>query len=288
MNSGGSTTKAIRAAIFFIALIPVTHPSVPLAADPGSGSQAPQCLAGVARLYRDSALSFSCREEFTTRSIRKKDYAFRYVYVFDDRKGFMDHRTRPSDRKGREVDPGKYSIPQFLRQAYSWAFLFDAAAAGQHRFELGGDEEVLERQAVRLRFEPADEAAIGSQSWFGTAWIDRETCQILKVEAQKPEHHARQREFEAEIRHAATHRESGTRRIFLIERVTTEFTVVKNGMRFPGRVEIDLTRYAIPGEGRAQPFRRELIYNVKQIYSAYEFFSVRTAEEIRAFGAPTN
>ncbi len=286
MNGCGACVKRVGAGFILTAILHVAHAQVPPSAGPAPGAGAPQCLAGVARLYRDSALSFSCREEITTRSIRKKDYAFRYVYVFDDRRGFMDHRTRPWDRKGREVDPGKYPIPQFLRQAYSWAFLFDAAAAGQHRFERTGEAEVLGRPAVRLRFEPADEAAIGSQSWFGTAWIDRETCQILKVEAQKPEHHARQMEFEAEVSLAAAYRESNSRRIFLIERVTTEFTVVKNGMRFPGRVEIDLTRYVIPGEGRTQAFRTEHIYNVEQVYSDYQFFSVRTAEEIRAFGKP--
>jgi hypothetical protein len=279
-----SIARVVGVGVIIFALGSAIHQALPLAA--GSGSQAPQCLAGVARLYRDSALSFLCREEITTRSIRKKDYTFQYVYVFDDRKGFMDHRTRPSDRKGREVDPGKYAIPQFLRQAYSWAFYFDASATGQHRFELGGNEEVLDRPAVRLRFAPADEAAIGSQSWFGTAWIDRETCQILKVEAQKPEHHARQMEFEAEVPHAVAYHESNSRRIFLIERVTTKFTVVKNGMRFPGRVETDLKRFVIPGDGRTQPLRTEPIYNVEQVCSDYRFFSVRTAEEIRAFGRP--
>jgi hypothetical protein len=286
MNGGGSRGRTAGAVLIIAAFTLVAHAQVLPPADPGPGSRGPESLAGVARLYRDSALSFSCREEITSRSIRKKDYAFQYVYVFDDRKGFMDHRTRPADRKGREVDPGEYKIPQFLRQAYSWAFLFDAASAGQHRFQRGGDDEILGRPAVRLKFEPADQAAIGSQSWFGTAWIDRESCQILKVEAQKPEHHARRLEFEAEIPRAAEHRESNSRRIYLIERVTTEFTVVKNGMRFPGRVESDLKRYVVPGEGRTQPFRTEPIYNVEQVYSDYRFFGVRTAEEIRAFGRP--
>jgi hypothetical protein len=40
------------------------------------------------------------------------------------------------------------------------------------------------------------------------------------------------------------------------------------------------------GEGRTQGLRAEHIYNVEQIDSDYQFFSVRTAEEIKAFGKP--
>jgi hypothetical protein len=73
-----------------------------------------------------------------------------------------------------------------------------------------------------------------------------------------------------------------------IDTVVTEFTVVKNGMRFPGKVTIDRVVSTVLGGEREWRTRDRKVYHVTQEYSRYEFFSVRTEDEIRRIVAETD
>ena len=66
------------------------------------------------------------------------------------------------------------------------------------------------------------------------------------------------------------------------ETVTTLFTEEKNGLRFPGKVVLDHSSYHWD-KGRASdvPPRKRTQILVEQTYRKYQFFSVRTTEEIR-------
>ncbi len=65
--------------------------------------------------------------------------------------------------------------------------------------------------------------------------------------------------------------------------MTTEYTVTESGMRFPGRVELRRTRYTpYRRRGTWRSEERRLL-KVRQAYRNYEFFGVRTAEEIFGF-----
>ena len=52
-------------------------------------------------------------------------------------------------------------------------------------------------------------------------------------------------------------------------------------MRFPGKVVIEMTRYAIRTRKGVRTSEESPVYRVKQTYSNYQFFSVRTREEIQ-------
>lgn len=233
-------------------------------------------LGRVAGLYHDTALRFASDEEISGTGLRAP-CRFEYIYVYSASQGLRDYRTLPG--RTREVDPGAYPIPQFLRRAYSWVFVFTADARRHHRYANAGEDEALGRPAIKIAFEPIPPFRRNVNEWFGTAWVDRETFQILKVEALQHEEHRKQEEIEKDLASpAGLARLRGKHRS--IERVTTEFSVEKNGMRFPGRALIVRTDVTIPGE--AAPFDESPVYRVEQTYTNYRFYGVRTREEIRA------
>ena len=68
-----------------------------------------------------------------------------------------------------------------------------------------------------------------------------------------------------------------------IERVITEFDFEKNGMRFPTHVEITKTRFSVVSGRRQEKLRESTVQKVTQDYSHFEFYSVRSSDEIMRF-----
>lgn len=237
-------------------------------------------LGRVAGLYRDTALQFSCDEEVTGTGLPGAPYRFEYIYVYSASQGLKDYRTLPGDKRPREVDPNTYRIPQFLRRAYSWVFVFGADARKHHRYAIVGEDDALGRAALKVTFEPIPPFRRDVNEWFGTAWVDRETFQILKVEALQREEYRKQKELEEDLASPSADHSRARRKRHRIERVTTEFSAEKNDMRFPGKVVIALTEFVVPGEGA--PFDESPVYRIEQNYTHYRFFSVRSKDEIRA------
>jgi hypothetical protein len=235
-------------------------------------------LGRVAGLYHDTGLKFACDEEITGTDSAAPN-RFEYIYVYSASQGLRDYRTLPGRR--REVDPGAYpTIPQFLRRAYSWVFVFAPSARKHHRYAMAGEDETLGRAALKITFEPIPPIRTDVNEWFGTAWVDRETFQILRVEARRREDHFKQEGLEQDLATAPAGHAIARRRRRTIEGVTTEFSFEKNGMRFPGKVVIARTAFTVPGE--AAPFDESPVYRVEQRYTNYRFYSVRTLDEIRA------
>jgi len=233
-------------------------------------------LDGVARLYSDTALRFTCLETISAEPGGTQRFEYIYVYGADGK--FRDYRTPARSRRGKEVSLASLHLPRWLGQAYSWAFIFRRNRRGRFRFETEGESDALGRPAIRLRFEPIPPIEKDVNDWYGTAWIDRETSQILRVEARTPDDFSKQERFQAEL--SAGQRSMSSPAYFYIESVTTDFAAEKNGMRFPSEVLIERSRFAVPGH-RGRPFEAARVYRVRQTYVDYRFFSVRTAEEIR-------
>ena len=66
-----------------------------------------------------------------------------------------------------------------------------------------------------------------------------------------------------------------------VERVTTKFSVLKNGMRFPGEVRLASILYYLavrPENNRSYEVSK---MESKQSYTKYRFYAVRTSEEVR-------
>ena len=240
-------------------------------------------LDRVAQLYRDTALRFTCREMIEERlrgSSTSESFEFDYVYVYDDREGLKDYRLRLGPGPRREVRLQDLPIGQFLERAYSWAFLFRSAVRRHFRYEMGEPETVLGREALRIEFRPLPPYQHGVNDWAGTAWIDARTYQILRVEALPPEEFEVRRQFREQLVPVASTIRPREQRRYIFGQIITDFSVERNGMRFPGRVEIVRSAWT-PLSGRPQNRARETpILHVEQSYSDYRFFAVHSEAEI--------
>lgn len=236
-------------------------------------------LAGISWLYSDTALRFTCRE--TIAAEPGGTYHYEYVYVRGPDGRLQDYRTRAGSRSGKAIDIAAARLPRWLAQAYCWAFIFGPRRWSQFRYQLQGETEMLGRPAFLVRFEPSGLPVKDVNDWYGTAWIDQQTLQLLRVEAQTPDSFDQRQAFEKELTVSAPMRAESAAAYFYIESVATDFAIEKNGMRFPSEVLIEKSRFRVPGRG-GKPFDTTLVYRVRQSYSDYRFFSVRSSEEIRS------
>jgi hypothetical protein len=99
------------------------------------------------------------------------------------------------------------------------------------------------------------------------------------------------RRFQENLAVAITKATRLRREQYIIERVSTDFTEKKNGMRFPGRVVIAKSIYRIQGGSETNGYLETPLYRVQQTYGDYHFFEVRTEQDILNFvlgeGRPT-
>ncbi len=249
------------------------------AADPAGLEHLLTRLARVAELYRDNALGFACQETISYTGSETGRIQFAYLFIRDEHGRLRDFRTwktgTTAKERGQEVDPRDYRVPRFLESAYLWAFIFRSDRQPLYRFEVVGEGTTLGRSSLRIEFLPREPIRRGLNDWAGYAWVDRETTQILEVEAYTPSDWNRKRLLDADLAQEG--------RAYDIERIVTQFGFEKNGMRFPSHVAITTTRCTVVAGAIHGVLRESTVRKVTQDYSRFEFFTVRTREEIARF-----
>jgi VWFA-related protein len=243
-------------------------------------------LANVSLLYRDNALRFTCDETILSGGRGSPVlHKFRYLYRYSESEQMLQDFRLP--RRGLDPDElsdagqvqlDTYGLPVFLLRAYSWIFIFHEDNQPLYRYDLRGEDEALHRPAWRIDFEPIPPIRSSYNDWFGSAWIDRETYQLLLVEARRPDDHEREALLQSMLQTVRESGRGGYAGTIPILSYTTEFDVEKNGMRFPGRSLIDKVDFEIRGGKVVE----RPVFHVSQTYKRYRFYNVRTAEEIRA------
>ena len=264
-----------------------------LGATPQTRSEAPglpELLMGMdraSRLYLDTALRFTCDETITEPLIgAPRIRHFQYIFVHEPDGSLQDYRMSKGKGVRPEVDPGKLGFHHFLQRAYFWVLVFNSSRQEHFRYEALGEAEALGVKAQMIRFEPIPPYREAINDWFGTAWVDPETFQILKVQAMKADKHENWENLKRDLELSTVDDEEAVDRYYEIQTASTEFGMVKNGMRFPSRVEIVSSLYslskAVP-PARANLAREE---RTVQTYKRYKFYGVRTREEIRSLLHP--
>lgn len=254
------------------------------AADPGSPDALGELLTRLdrtAQLYSERARGFTCEETIRWdkkgKTGRRK---FGYVVALDDSDNFDDYRTRLRSRKRdsppSRVRPEDLGVPAYLRSAYLWVFLFKRDRWPFHHYQIIEETRLFDRPAVVIRFEPIPPYRETVNNWYGSAWIDLETAQPLKVVAHRPEDHEEIRKIE---RHRAG--EAVSDWVYFVEEVSTEFNVEERGMRLPSRVELRQSNHYFM-RGLNEEERTTL--RVYQTYTDYRFFEVETATDFKAVG----
>ena len=145
-------------------------------------------------------------------------HRFRYLYRYsDEQQSLLDFRVpRHGDAEtllteANRVGLDSYGLPIYLLRAYSWVFIFHEDKQALYRYTLSGEDRALHRPAWRVEFEPIPPIQADYNDWFGAAWIDRETYQLLHVEAQRPEDRQQQRLMDRMARAARRSGEKGYR-----------------------------------------------------------------------------
>jgi hypothetical protein len=258
----------------------VTAP--PQGPEPGTIEAWLERLDEVAALYRDPALSFSCRETIAwTQTPGKPGRAkFDYLYAFDDRSGSLeDHRTLPREANEgglpEDVSPEQLGVPRYLRSGMLWPLIFQRSRWPQHHYALLGEDVMLGRPAVRIHFDPIPPYQPDVNEWFGTAWVDRQTGQFLRIEAFAPESYQTWSHFQ---QHLAGGLSEGP---YILERSDTDFGVERYGMRFPSRVWIEEAEYRAVGSRPTKHHRTAPLLTVEQTFDEYRFVGVRPEAEIK-------
>lgn len=244
-------------------------------------------LARMAKLYRDNALRFTCDETiYYAGGGHPSLHKFRYIYRYSDEdERLRDYRTprgraaRKSSQKQERTRLENYGLPIFVKRAYSWAFVFGERHQSLFHYEIEGRDKTHGRSTLRIRFEAIPPYQDGLNEWAGTAWVDRATYQMVRVEAihtkDLDQYELLQRSLERPLSGPSPRGGSYT-----FTRVSTDFDVLKNGMRFPGRVVIKRSTHTVSATGRVS-VREVPIFHVTQTYKRYRFFGVRTAQQIQ-------
>jgi hypothetical protein len=243
-----------------------------------------------ADLYRSRALLFACDERIAYRPAGRDGRTFdlEYIYVYDEARGFLDYRTRRGRRRGgsdpSEVDPGRLGLPAFLRRAYSWVFVFERAKRRMYRYAIEREETLHGRATLVVRFDPLPPVREDLNDWYGTAWIDRETADLVRVEALKKPEHDEQAALEREAGAPLLPSGEGPAVHHPISRVTTDFSPQANGMALPRKAVIVREDHRVrPGRARNEVERTPL-YTVTQTYDRYRFYGVRMRDDLRPPG----
>ncbi|HZI95340.1 MAG TPA: hypothetical protein VFE84_13930 [Patescibacteria group bacterium] len=239
-----------------------------------------QRLARTAVRYREFALKFTCREKMSWSPYEKRGSAeFGYVFEFNEGFGFSDFRTLSNaSSRGKappEAFPDRMGVPAYLGSPYLWIFTFREERQRRHKYVILGNEQVDGRQAVMIHFEPRPPIDAGVNDWFGTAWVDQETALLLKVEAYTPDNWA---ELSKLKEHLARDTEQGG--FHDVQRITTIFSVEKNGMRFPGKVELRNERHRLIRRAGQWSTWTSVRLQVDQEYTGYAFYGVETNQKV--------
>jgi len=256
-------------------------------ADPVGRDRQLARLARVAELYRDNALGFACQETITYSGAQTGRIQFAYLFIKDASGKLRDFRTwktgTTAAERGREVDPSDYKVPRYLASAYLFAFVFRSDRQPLYRFDLLREESVGDRTAVVIGFLSRNPIRKGKNDWVGFASVDRETSQLLEVEAYTPADWNRKVRRDADVATAPTRDAHDDPVTYDIERIVTTFGFEKNGMRFPSRVENVKTRFTVVHGAGQDTLRETTLRRVTQDYTRFEFFSVRSSAEIMRF-----
>lgn len=243
-------------------------------------------LARVAELYRDTALGFACEETIVATGRETSRIQFAYIFIKGDDGRLRDFRTwrmgTTARQRGQEVDPRDYKVPRYLASAYLWAFVFREDRQPLYRLKLIGEDRALGRPALKIQFVPAPPVRKGINDWAGFAWVDRDTSQMLKFESYAPADWNTRLRIAEDVAAAGSRDPRDRKEPYLTDKILTEFGYEKNGMRFPSHVELSTTESTVKYRV-ADPLRERLLDKVVQDYSHFEFFSVRTGEEILRF-----
>jgi len=245
-------------------------------------------LAGRAAVYKETALRFACVEDVTLtefgkqESIKKEDSVVHdYLLENTRRNGLQPYRailSRNNKKVSRHQVKPEYGTPE----PYAWQLLFVESGQGRFQFDLVDQEFVNPHDTWVIHFIALASYVTGEriEEWEGTVWVDQDTLDILRVEAQPAKE---QDTLEARL---AEHRQAfrvlglSTKKKPRARSLKVEFNLQREELRFPSRSlysvhlvdELDVRRAAS---------------SVVQRFRDYVFFDVESLDKFKAMQEPS-
>ena len=249
-------------------------------------------LDRVAGLYRSGALDFTCIETVDYPNRRRDKYD--YIYKVND--GVLeDHHVPRGLGNGSKLLDQPKGVPDGIARPSLWTGVFMEVRQDYNRYEIAGREVVLGRPTTLVSFEPMPGKIIDQvNDWIGTAWVDEETFQIVKIVAFEARRHAKYLKLLDQYEQAGREYEEAVAlrgkedpkpekpkpKEFEMTTYSTLFGYVRNGMRFPTEVRTERREYLVPGDDIDDPKAGHRMFLVLQTFDRYRFFGVRTAEQV--------
>lgn len=240
-------------------------------------------------LYEKAALGFSCEETIVQGKFspasgeNKREEKSRYDYLYEgsSAKGYKEIRMLPA-KSGDPADSKQVDPDLDVPGAYDWALLFTPQHQPHFRFEASGRELVGFHSTFVIAFRGGRTFDHGKEiaEWTGRVWVDSETGNFVKVEAdpngQEELLELRTDEWRKKLRilgMPVRHQPQGLH-------YRLQFNVDKFGLSFPGDAE---TRRFVLDTLSGQ---EELKARIAQRFRNYVFFNVHSKEDFLAAEAP--
>lgn len=231
----------------------------------------------VASAFLGAAIRFDCKESIVWEG-GSASYSYIYIRENGRTQDFRSYGGLSARDPMTPVLPEDNGVPRYLRSAFLWFQVFRQVRWPHHRYELAGEATVLDRPAFGIRFEPVPPIRSGVNDWYGTAWFDADTAQLLRVVATTPDAWARKLALEQALREAPS-LPGHHRVLFDVETITTEFGTEMHGLRLPTLVHIQTVESEVRGT-YAKPARERTVGETWQRYKKYRFFATDAEEHV--------
>jgi|GEM_PF-1980575 len=241
-----------------------------------------------AQLYEKAALGFSCEETViqgkfssgTGENKREQKNRYDYLYEGSSDSGYREVRMLPA-RNGDPADSKEVDPDLDVPGAYDWALLFTKQHQPFFRFESAGAERIGFQSTSIIAFRGAKTFDHGKdiQEWSGRVWVNNESGNFVKVEADPNGQEERLAQRTDEWRKALRIVGISTKHQPRGFHYRLEFTVEKFGLSFPG--EAETRRFALDMMGD-----EELKEKTAQRFRNYVFFNVHSAEDFLGLESP--
>lgn len=229
-------------------------------------------LSNRAKVYDLAALRFVAIE--SARSSKKPDKVkqYDYMYVEVEEQRYRPYRQKHTGKPGRTSPEADLEIG--FPDSYSWTLMFHADRQHLFHFEYVGQEWYSLRLAYILEFSASLPFTNGETiyQWSGRVWVDAESFNFLKVEAEPGNQTERLKQQLSAYRQ---------RTRFLAFPLGTKpggskynvtFLSEYNRLSFPDHVEH--YRFTLDLEGKQELKERQVLR-----YTGYRFFDVGVLQE---------
>lgn len=244
-----------------------------------------KALAKHSEKYRKGLLRFVCEETLIRSEFdgstgrRQKEAVDRYDYLLSrSRDGRVRERRRAAGASGTG---GAMSLDLQQPEPYLWTLLFTPHYQQLFNFRLAGQEVVHFRLATVIEFDAILPFVDGSEitQWSGRAYIDAESLDLLRVEAEPS---GQQIRLEADVR--AYHQAPRLGNVPLRRRPRAhlhevDFGYEREDLRLPS---LAITRRFVVTDGQVRALKSQVL----QIFADYRLFKVETDEQLKEIRGP--